>query len=233
MQENAWIIWKVLHHFKLRHPLESVLSFLLRYPYKGSLKSIEQAFKYFNVDSVALRIRKEQYSNLSMLPLPFIAHVKKESAKYIIVESIQGYYFNGYTSNGISKYSFDEFTGNVLIPFKQPTDSVSNVIDTIRLVRIALFLLFTFLFLHALTLLSSSFTIGSLLILKTTGLLISSIMFIGVYKPNDSTIFQVCNAIGGKCKDLLQHKEQLLGNLFTWVELGFFLLFIWGDSNIF
>ncbi len=223
----TYFISHILERFGIPDAYEEALNFLLRYPYKGSLKSIEQALKHFNVDSSLIWVTPEKFPLLDQLPTPFIVQVKEGDYKFLLVKKIMGSQVYCYSQDQkYEKYDLEHFlsrfTGNVLIPHKPSRKGYfrTPAYHTMRLNRFISVLLGLFLLVFSMFIFYESPLTSLLFLIKIFGLGLSLFLLFSEYFLDNAFFSSTCHMLGSSCANILKKTKKSSFFSFSWAEMG-------------
>jgi uncharacterized membrane protein len=218
---------------KLSVPVTSatVTDYVETHPDYPSLFSISDSLTHWNVKNLALQIEPE---SLDKLPVPFIAHTRKEGGSFVLVNSVNRAinYLNekGKVQDLKTEEFIKDWSGSVLLaePGRQSgqknyyKERKKEILDSLRLPAILVTSL-GLVFLYALT--NSADPLWSFLFqgIKLAGIVMSGLILLYEMDNFNPLVKQICQA--GKnlnCKAVLGSKHAKLFNLVDWGEIGFF-----------
>lgn len=238
---------QLVKSLKIPVTASSVIETLEQHPNYPSLLSISDSLSKWKVEHIALKVKTEM---LEDIPTPFIAHTKKDKGNFVLVNSVNGKI--GYSDeNGLTKYKAkeeflkewdnivllakrNENSGEQLFKVKRRKEILNNIKIPFILIACVGFVIFSIIF-------SSYVSLPyiSLLLIKLTGCIISSLLLWFELDKSNPNLKQICT-LGGKtnCTAVLDSKSSRLFNFISWSEVGFFyfagsfLFLLMGVGNI-
>lgn len=239
MEKHVNLVFRILRDFGLPHSSDEVLKFLLKHPYKGSLKSIEQALKHFNIDCSLIKVTPEKHQLLQEFPTPFIAHIKEHENKLVLVKSFKNSNVTCYSGNDkMEKYNLEDFflklSGNILVPFRPKDIYRKKNFDHLKksITKLSIFLFLLCYLIYSVFIFSNSPLISFLFLLKLIGFLLSLFLLHSEYNQDNTFIASTCQMIGGNCLEILKKTNNSSFFIFSWAELGC-IYFMTGSFLIF
>lgn len=252
MDNAISIVMQLLKLLKVPVTDSAVKQILTSHPDYPSLLSISDALKNWGIPNNAYQIGAD---DLMELPTPFIAHVRVEYGKFVIVKEVNAQsvlLINDLKKEvKVEKDNFlNVFTGQILIPERlantgDPEYARSRrkeVLDSMRLPfvlgGIVLVLLGLIVFNTSYI---SDFTWQSGLIttFKITGTIISILLLIQSIDSDNPFIRKICTGKKASCTAILATRSaKVFGGELSWSEVGFFyfagtlLLYLFNTSSV-
>jgi uncharacterized membrane protein len=218
---------------KVKVTFETVESNLTTHPAYPSMASVSDCLTTWGIPHSAYRIPREEYSPEDLL-FPFLAHSMQKGGRFILVKGI----FNGIVEYSDEVHSKSEMSEADFLALwdgialhAEPIDSSGEkqYIENrtrylLRDMRIPLAILLAALILGRFFSLHS-YEIGlvSSLLLKSAGLIVSTILLTQSINANNPFIRNLCGLSGnGDCNAILKSDAAKVTPWLNWSEVGFF-----------
>lgn len=214
---------------------KNIEELLFSHPNYPSLLSLSDVLTHYKIDNYPIRLEENELDKLRELPLPFIAHIKKEASQedFILVTKIGDNSISYISSQREKKEEFQDFYKNwtrialLLFPNKE-----SSLIETVTqknkriwqsTFKIILSLVLSMLLIIGLF---QTYQLGgglflTLVILKILGVSISSVLLMREVGIGQDLVKHICKIGNSDCDTVLDNKETKLLGIISWAELGF------------
>lgn len=249
----AYIVQRMMHHYKVGVTSGQVYDFLLTHPHYPDLISISDAFDAWKIDHATLKIKPER---LIEVETPFIAKMKNFSSPIALVEKVDDkYVYYQSSEKRPEKVIFQKFIElwDGIVTAIEPNDKsgekdFETLLKKEKIKKLKIFTIFSltalilFLLLYSLFLTIEKnliFTLLTQLILSLAGLFICILLY--TFERNTAPAFvkHICKSGATfDCNNILHSKANKVFGLLSWAEvgliyfLGFFLSLILNGNNI-
>ncbi|MDN5285037.1 MAG: hypothetical protein JWR38_1311 [Mucilaginibacter sp.] len=229
------VLYKMLKQLGMPVLFSTIKEELYTHPDYPSLLAVNDVLMRFGVSSQTFRISIE---HLKDLPLPFIAISSKQGSEFVLITKLSANFLAIDNGNmGPRKISWDNFkaifTGIVLAvdaaSSKHPDHSLQQKISALTgRLRYPVALTFLGLILliyiksHAPYWIDHLLHIGLIVLVKTSGLLITILLLVQSINNNNPLIQKLCGGANTDCNAILGSKAARLFEWLTWSEIGFF-----------
>jgi hypothetical protein len=226
-ENTTGIVVQLVRFFKIEAPITKIRKVVERHPHFPSLLSITDTLQKFSVNTLALTVNIDR---LLELPLPFIAHTKKIDCPFLLISEIAEEHLVYISNDGeekliTSKDFLSEWSNLVVLAEVSDnkkvgkTNKISWFSSNVNRKYLSIsFLAFLILAIAAVIYSGSVYLwyLGSFLILKMIGLLITSLM-ISIHFSQGTGVSSFCSL---NCQDFLKNRNKVTFLRLTWAEIG-------------
>jgi len=231
----ASVVFKYLQKIGIKVTYSSLFDELMKHPNYPSFYAISEVLNNWLIPNAAYRV---EFSNLSKVPTPFLAHLSKRDDGLVLIEHIDQNeviitdhqydnkkypleFFKAYYAGEILVAEAEEQSGELNYKGKKTAELVNNVRIPF-VICVAVILLITGLIVHTSILTTFNLQYYLLYLIKATGIFIAILLLIQSQDANNPFVHRLCSV--GKnmnCNAILSSSAAKFYGL-TWSEAGFF-----------